>query len=116
MAHIKFRGIEPVDFRGLKIADLTSENKFSASVAHIEVASQGRHDRARSVKSDKFYVCLEGTLVFEVGGEELSIEPGDLVVVPKDEWFSYRNHTEKIATLILIHVPPFDLAAEEFRT
>ena len=38
----------------------------------------------------------------------------DLVVVERDEWFEYKNISDKTATVLLVHVPPFDLGSEVF--
>jgi hypothetical protein len=36
-------------------------------------------------------------------------------VIKAGEWFSCANNGNKERKLLLIHVPPFDLGAEEFR-
>ena len=47
--------------------------------------------------------------------EPVSLEPRDLLLIRRDEWFDYRNDGEQTARLILIDIPPFDLQCEEFR-
>ena len=38
----------------------------------------------------------------------------DLLFIPKNEWFDYRNDQEETARLLLMHIPPFEIEAEEF--
>jgi mannose-6-phosphate isomerase-like protein (cupin superfamily) len=102
------------DFEGLKIRDLTQTNLRSGSVAEIEVPSRRGHRPSRSRRSDKFYVCTDGALAFQVGSRQLVLASGDLLVIERNEWFAYSNEGDKPARLFLIHVPPFELEHEEF--
>ena len=104
------------DFNGLEIVDLTPEQFEPASVAYIKVPPKAYHASARSHKSDKLYTCIEGAVLFEVAGEAALLEYGDLLIVPKDVWFAYHNAGDVAAMLVLMHVPRFDLAEEEFAT
>ena len=52
---------------------------------------------------------------FRVEGEPVRLEPRDLLLIRKGEWFDYQNNSEQTARLILVHIPPFDLQCEEFR-
>ena len=38
----------------------------------------------------------------------------DLLLIPKNEWFDYRNDQAETARLLLIHIPSFEIEAEEF--
>ena len=102
-------------FGDLQVRDLTAQSLSSASVAHVEVAPGVAHDTAKSTKSDKFYVCIAGNVVFEVNTQRVELGPLDLLVVERDEWLAYRNESEHTATLLLLHVPPFDLESEVFQ-
>ena len=112
---MRLRNVTPFDFRGLQIRDLTRESVPSASVAQIEVAPGIAHSKAKSIKSDKLYLCVDGTLIFMVDGKRIEVEPTDLLVIQKNEWFEYGNESSKTATLLLIHIPPFDLESEVFQ-
>ena len=114
MFHSKLQNVTPFDFRGLLIRDPALEAVSSASVAHIVVAPGVSHPKARSTKSDKFYVCIDGSLAFTVDSHRVDVEPTDLLVIQRNEWFEYENVGTKAATFLLIHVPPFDLESEEF--
>lgn len=115
IVHVSYEDTVPFDFQGLLIRELTPERMESASVTEVEVAPGTRHQTARSTNSDKIYVCVEGTVFFRVSRQNVSLEPRDVLLVRKDEWFDYHNDTANTARLILVHVPPFDLASEEFR-
>ena len=115
MRYVRSAGVASVDFGGLRIADLTARSEFSASVAYVEVPPGVSHDVAKSTRSDKFYVGITGTVAFEVDRQRVELGPLDLLVVDRDEWFAYRNEGDQIATLLLVHVPPFDPKSEVFR-
>jgi mannose-6-phosphate isomerase-like protein (cupin superfamily) len=114
MKHIVSDSVVPFDFMGLLIRELTPHELKTASIAEIEVAPSARHERARSTKCDKLYICMQGEVSFRVGTQDVLMHPTDLLVILRNEWFDYSNVTDKLTKLILIHVPPFDLDSEEF--
>ena len=115
MRHVSYRNLTPFNFNGLKIKELTPDDLTSASVAEVEINPGVKHETARSLKSDKIYICIEGEIKFRVESEYISMEPGDLLFIRRGEWFSYQNDKGNVARAILIHVPPFDLESEQFR-
>ncbi len=116
MWHFRHQNLEPFPFSGLTIRDFTaSGGPASASFAEIEVPPAARHMKARSTRSDKYYFCLEGAVRFQVAEEELVLRANDLLVIERGTWFAYANERAGAARLLLVHVPPFDLEAEEFR-
>ena len=114
MNHSRLQNVTPFDFSGLQIRDPALESLTSGSVAHIEVAPGASHPKAKSTKSDKLYICIDGSLAFTVDGNRVDVEPIDLLVIQKNEWFEYENVGSKQATVLLIHIPPFDLESEVF--
>ena len=114
MEYISGKDIIPFDFDGLKIREFTPGHLSEASIAEIEVASGCRHKRARSSKSDKIYFGLQGKVLFWVGGQEVALGERELLLIPRNEWFDYRNDNQDTGRLLLIHIPPFDIDAEEF--
>ena len=113
--HVSYRNLAPYDFKGLKIKELTPDGLASASVAEVEINPGVKHEMARSLKSDKIYICTEGEIGFHVENEYIRMEPGDLLFIQGGEWFSYQNDKDNMARVILVHVPPFDLESEQFR-
>jgi len=113
--HVSYSNLAPYDFKGLKIKELTPDDLTSASVAEVEINPGVKHKMARSLKSDKIYICIEGEIAFHVESEYIRMEPGDLLFIQRDEWFSYQNDKDNISRVILVHVPPFDLESEQFR-
>lgn len=114
MDHVELRNVAPFDFGGLVIRDPALASLASASVALIDVPPGVSHPRAKSVESDKLYVCVSGTLSFTVGGTPVEMGPLDLLVIPRDEWFEYENRGDATATVLLVHIPPFNLDNEVF--
>ena len=116
MDHIKYQNIRPFDFFGLRIRDFTAEMKASMSVAEIDAPAGIRHKTARSNKCDKLYYCLEGDVSFRVEDKDLILHQHDVLLIQKGEWFYYESTGKETARLLLVHVPPFDLKSEEFKT
>lgn len=114
MSHTVYKNIVPFDFKGLQIRELTPEDMAEASVAEIEAAAGVSHPRARSSKCDKLYVCLEGAVGFQVEEEPVALVPRDVLFIPKNTWFSYKNETNETARLLLVHMPGFEMEGEEF--
>ena len=69
MVHRPIQNIDPFDYGGLQIRELTPAGLDSVSVAEIEVAPGAHHPRARSTKCDKIYICARGTVSFWVEGQ-----------------------------------------------
>jgi quercetin dioxygenase-like cupin family protein len=113
--HAKHSEAVPFDFYGLSIRELSPTSSSQASVAEIEVPPGGAHPQARSTASDKLYVGVEGKVTFHLHDRVQSLEHLDVLLIKKGEWFSYSNDTGEAARLLLVHVPPFDVAAEEIR-
>lgn len=111
---VHYESVVPFDFQGLQIRELTPERLETASIAEVEVPPGARHQEAQSRKRDKVYVCVMGMVSFQIAGQKLILKHGDVLLVPKDEWFEYHKGASEIARLVLLHVPPFDLASEEF--
>lgn len=114
MEYVSGQDVSPFDFDGLKIRELTPGGLSEASIAEIEVAPNCSHRRARSSKSDKIYFCLDGAVSFWVEGRDVALGNRDLLLIRKNEWFDYRNDSQETARLLLIHIPPFEIEAEEF--
>jgi mannose-6-phosphate isomerase-like protein (cupin superfamily) len=110
-----YNNIQPFDWRGLQIRELTPEKLASISIAEIEIAPGKTHPVTRSTKSDKVYMCIDGSVSFQVNDNIINLKPRDLLLIQKGEWFRYENKTEFLGRLVLIHIPPFDLDCEEFK-
>ena len=91
MEHLSSNDVKPFYFGGHKILELTLRDLSEASISEIEVAPGCSHQRARSIKSDKIYFCLQGAVSFQVEGQDVPLESRDLLLIPKNEWFDYRN-------------------------
>jgi mannose-6-phosphate isomerase-like protein (cupin superfamily) len=114
MRFVKDSEVAPFDWHGITIRDYAGVAPTrSASVAQLRVAPGIAHARGRSRRCDKYYVVLEGSVHFRVGDHDADMRAGDLMFIEKDEWFQYENRGESDATMLLVHIPPFDEKAEE---
>ncbi len=106
--------LKPIDFEGLEIRDYTAGTEVSSSVAEITVPAGVGHRLAWSMRSDKYYYVLEGSLSFVVGAETVELTVGDCCIIRKGNRFSYSNPKGVLARVLLMHTPSFDLAEEVF--
>jgi mannose-6-phosphate isomerase-like protein (cupin superfamily) len=103
-----------IDFEGISIYDYTAGQETNASLAAIEVPPGVRHRKAWSKRSSKYYYVTTGQIVFALDGQEHDLTAGDFCLVPQGHRFWYENRAQETATLVLMHVPSFDLDAEIF--
>ena len=106
MEYISSKDVKPFDFGGLKIRELTPRDLSEAPIVEIEVAAGCGHKRARSNKSGKVYICLQGTVSFRVEDRNVARDSQDLLLFPNNEWFDYRSDKEETARLLLLYLPP----------
>ena len=111
---INKKSLTPIDFEGLKIFDYTTGRKTSSSVAEIIVPPGGRHRKAFSKKSDKYYYLVSGQIQFSIDDEAYDLAEGDFCIIAKGQRFCYNNDSNEEAKLILFHTPSFDIEAEAF--
>jgi mannose-6-phosphate isomerase-like protein (cupin superfamily) len=62
--------------------------------------------------SEAFFV-LEGTVAFELDGEELLGGPGDFLLVPRGRAHTFGNGGAQPARLLVLHAPAMDAYFEE---
>ena len=106
--------LRPFQFEGLAILDYTAGMMHGSSVAHVTVPAGGKHPRAWSRRSDKYYFITSGEVGFEVDGKAFSLAAGDLCIVKKGSRFSYSNSSRDQASMLLVHTPAFDMESEVF--
>jgi mannose-6-phosphate isomerase-like protein (cupin superfamily) len=111
---IRGQSLEPIDFGGLNILDYTAETGFGISLASIDVPPGAKHPRCRSTRSDKYYLVTRGCVRFVVGDETTELAKGDFCFVEQGITFSYENVSSSPVSLVLVHLPPFELSAEVF--
>ncbi len=116
MRHVVYENVKPFDFKGLQIRELTPDGLATASIAEIEIAPGTRHETARSTKSDKIYIGIEGDISFQVENRDVKLKPGEILLIQSGEWFNYHNASGEIAKVFLMHIPPFELESEQFHS
>ncbi|HOG47786.1 MAG TPA: cupin domain-containing protein, partial [Anaerolineae bacterium] len=89
-------------FGELQIWDYEPGRDLSSSLALVQVKPGAAHGRARSIRCDKYYYALNGLVEFQLGEIEYWLGQGDLLIVPKGEWYDYRNGGNETATLLLM--------------
>ncbi len=107
---------QPFAFGDLQIWRYEPGRGASSSVALVQVKPGGAHGRARSTRSEQYCYVLSGLVEFEVGQITYWLTQGDLLIVPRGEWYDYRNTGPEVASLLVIHTPSFRLEAEQFAT
>ncbi len=113
-AVVRGASLNPIEFDGLSILDYTAGGTDSSSVAQITVPAGGKHRRAWSKRSDKYYAVISGEVRFEVDGGSSMLAAGDLYIIRKGSRFSYANVGDQPASMLLVHTPGFDIEFEVF--
>ena len=111
---IKENEAEQFDFDGLKIKDYTAKLAENSSLATISVLPQISHKLSWSIRSDKYYYVIAGKINFIINDKEYVLANGDLCVIKKGEKFKYKNDSNEIVKMILVHTPNFKLDQEVF--
>lgn len=108
---VRASDLEPFDFGDLAIADYTADEETTSSIAVIVVPAGAEHPAAYSDASDKYYLVLSGAVTFRVGGEDVTLGPLDLLIIPRGTEFAYVS-TDGPAQMVLVHTPRFRADAE----
>lgn len=111
---IRMGDVAPFDFGGLEIRDYTAGEPVSSSFALISVPPGAVHPEAMSLRSDKYYFVVSGSVEFVDEGEVCVLAAGDFCLVSQGRRFSYRNVSDEPAALSLVHTPSFEAEAEVF--
>ena len=111
--YVNYSGTAPFSFYDLIIRELSPQGYETLSVAEVRVPPGAVHPKGRSTKSDKLYICIGGTVTFDLNGESKLLTPLDVLLIPVSEWFTYRNDASVESRLLLVHTPPFEIASEE---
>jgi mannose-6-phosphate isomerase-like protein (cupin superfamily) len=111
---VRMGEVVPFDFGGLAIRDYTAGQPVSSSFALVSVPPGSVHPEALSLRSDKYYFVVTGSVEFIDAGEANVLSAGDFCLVPQGQRFSYRSVGDTAASLCLIHTPSFDSDAEVF--
>lgn len=81
----------------IKLKSAVSAN--SMAVMTVEVPPDGFVPPHTHAKEEESYFMLQGTMVMQLGNQELTIEPGDFVHVPAGTVHGYKND----ADLLKVH-------------
>ena len=111
---IKENEAEQFDFDGLKITDYTAKLDENSSFATIAVLPHIDHKLSWSKRSNKYYYIIAGEINFIVNDKEYVLSNGDLCVIKKGEKFKYKNDSNEIVKMILVHTPNIKLDQEVF--
>ncbi|MCU0822117.1 MAG: cupin domain-containing protein [Spirochaetes bacterium] len=111
---IRREEIKAIDFKGLRIFDYTSRSNEKSSFAVIDVQPEVSHPLSWSKRSDKYYYILSGEIDFTINNNYYCLKQGDFCVIKIKDKFRYKNNTNEVVSLILIHTPGFELNEEVF--
>ncbi|MBN2309979.1 MAG: cupin domain-containing protein [Candidatus Hydrogenedentes bacterium] len=88
---------------------VTGRDNDRASIHRVSI--DGRAQTHYHQRLTEYYIVLDGTGVVELDGEEVLVEPGDVIYIPPGTRHALHGRFE----IINVVVPPFD-AADEFVT
>lgn len=111
---IKSDELKPFDWEGLSITDYTSGKNTQSSFAKIEILPGAQHKISWSKVSEKLYYVQKGQLHFMIDNKDFVINEGDLCIIPIKSKFAYKNKTNEVVEILLIHSPGFNIENEVF--
>ena len=85
---VRMREVVPFDFGGLEIRDYTAGQPVRSLFALISVPPGSVHPEALSLRSDKYYFVVTGSVEFIDAGEACVLSAGDFCLVPQGQRFS----------------------------
>jgi mannose-6-phosphate isomerase-like protein (cupin superfamily) len=88
--------------------EIAKTNEFS--LTEIKLNGIGKAVRNRDCEAVYYIVKGSGRFTFLDIGEEISVDPGDIVVIPRGE--AYRDDGKM--TMISLYRPPFDKSQVEY--
>lgn len=77
----------------IKLKSAASPNRMAAMT--VDVPPGGGVPPHTHTKEQESYFMLEGTMVMQLGSQELTIEPGDFVHVPAGTVHGYKNDSDR---------------------
>lgn len=106
---IKGAQIEELDRGFIKVKQLLSQDNIkNMSVSIIKI--DGTNKKIINHKSDSVYFVLKGKGVFNINGEEIKVEPNDLVFIAKGTAYFDKGKL----TLLAVNNPRYDQSAIEY--
>jgi len=84
----------------------TKEDFKNISICYAEVKEP--FGKVKSKLSDRLYYILEGEAEFVVDDKKFNVSKEDVVIVPKDTFYSYIPKTE-VVKLLEVNSPAFDI-------
>ncbi len=101
-----FKNASEFGWEGLKGKAYNSQRDFeNASAAYFEVT--GSHGKAKTTRSDRIYLVLDGHGEFIIDDREIPVEKNDVVIVPRNTPYDYRS-TKGVLKLFLVHTPSYN--------
>ncbi len=111
---VKENQVDPFDFDGLQIKDYTANLDENSSFATITVQPHISHKLSWSKRSDKYYYIISGKINFQINNQEYVLSDGDFCIIKKGEKFNYKNESDEIVKMVLVHTPNFQLDQEVY--
>jgi mannose-6-phosphate isomerase-like protein (cupin superfamily) len=92
-------------FGNLTVRDMTPQLFDRATLTEVEVPIGADNPPYATPANDKVYVGITGDLAFVVGGDEVHVRAGDVLVIHRGEEYRYRNGGYEPGRLLVIEVP-----------
>ncbi len=106
---IKSSQVKEFDKGFIKVKQLLSDESVkNLSVSIVEI--NGTNKKVINPKSDAAYFVIEGKGSFNIDGEELSVESGDLIFIPRGSVYFDKGNLKMLA----INSPKYDQSAIQY--
>jgi len=102
----RYGDAEAFPFGHLTIRDMTPRLFTQATLSEIEVPIGADNPPYAAPTNDKVYVGVSGEIEFKIDGEIARLRRGDVLVIHRNEKYSYHNGGYETGRLLVIQVPP----------
>ncbi len=106
---IKSSEVEEKDFGYIRVKQLLNQkdvDNISVSIVKID----GKNKKVINTTSEAIYYVLDGKGIFNIGGDEVEVETGDLVFIPKGTPYFDKGKL----TMLSINSPRFNRDAIKY--
>jgi|GEM_PF-1137345 len=106
---IKSSEVEELDKGFIKVKQLLSDDEIPELSVSI-VVIDGKNKNIINTKSDAVYFVIEGEGFFNIDGEEVEVNRGDLIFIPKGSSYFDKGSLKMLA----INNPRYEQSAVEY--
>jgi mannose-6-phosphate isomerase-like protein (cupin superfamily) len=95
-----------INANALEAGHLMGQDHGATISLILDNSGPGQGPRLHRHPYDETWVIEEGTLTFQLGGEQISVGPGDIVIAPPNTPYKFTNTSAERSKAVCIHASP----------